>query len=137
MDWQNAVIELHEFFQSWFAGTVPPEDIAKLEDALDESFSMVEPRGGHLDRGDVITGVRTRFGADAEVQISVDGFVLVAATERVLVGRYREHHRHGDGQSTHRHSTAVFTRATETDPWRWLHVHETWFDEPADGTEPA
>ncbi len=126
MTWEREVIALHQFFQRWYHGTCEPGDLATLEAALAEDFTMVLPGGRIVRRAGVIEGIAGGYGRDPHIRIAVDGFETLVQHMDFVIGRYEEHQQTHDSPPSHRVSTVVFRRRAGSGALRWLTVHETW-----------
>ena len=126
MTWERQAIELHEFFQRWYHGTCEPAELATLEAALAEDFTMVLPGGRVIQRGAVIGRIAKGHGRDPHIRIAVDGFETLVRHMDLVIGRYEEHQQTQGSPPSHRVSTVVFRRRAGSGTLRWLTVHETW-----------
>ena len=130
---RHEVVELHRFFQDWFAGRLPDTDdaFAPLVSALAPSFEMVTPDGATRTRDQVLGGVRGGHpGGDGASSADATRFEIRNHRHRhsfgeVAVVTYEEWQTRG-GSSQGRVATAVF-QAAEAAPNGviWLHLHET------------
>lgn len=121
--------DLHSFFEKWFAGDLPDDDVsfARLEDALAPAFTMVSPRGEHLDREAVVDGVRRAHGAGPR-RIWIDNVELLDSANDRLTAAYEEW-QEDDGETTARLATVVFSvDFNARNGLKWLRVHETWME---------
>jgi hypothetical protein len=129
-DWAGAVAALHDFFTRWFAGTLPAgaEGLRHLEEALDDGFTIISPRGDELDRAGTLDAIRRAHGSSTDgPHLSIrDVRILHDAPPYALV-RYVEVQDWDDGRHTERVSTALL-RADPGAPdgVSWHAVHETW-----------
>jgi hypothetical protein len=123
------VVDLHLFFEAWLGGTAEnsEEVFARLETALAEDFTMVEPGGSRLRRADVIRSLRAAHGARRrpgrfEIVIA-EPELLLLRPPLVILGYVEE--QTAAGALTRRRSTAVLS-AKEESGVRWLALQETW-----------
>ena len=124
--WHREIVELHEFFQGYFLGTIDADDVGRLEAALAADFTIVGPGGGVTARADTVAAVRGGHASATQLRITVIGAQLLVDGPDVVVARYEEHHESANG-ATGRLSTVVFTRESDApNGLRWRTVHETW-----------
>ncbi len=130
---RHEVVELHRFFQDWFAGRLPDTDEAfgRLASGLAPSFEMVTPDGATRTRDQVLGGVRGGHpGGDGASSAEVTRFEIRNHRHRhtfgeVAVVTYEEWQTRGDS-SQGRVATAVFQAAPAApNGVVWLHLHET------------
>ena len=123
------VVELHAFFEAWLGGAAPRSDatFARIEDALAQRFTMVEPDGRRLGRGEVLAWLRQAHGSRAGVGFRIavrDQEALFLAPPVVTVGYLEE--QEANGQVTRRRSTAVLAAPAGGGRPLWHALHETW-----------
>ncbi len=125
--WMTEVDELHEFFEAYFLGTIPADDLTRFETVLDPDFTIVGPDGGVSNRATTLDAVRQGFHHTSDFTLTTRDHRLVHADDSTVVGSYIEHHGWSDGRENERLSTVVF-RVDDSMPngLRWLRVHETW-----------
>lgn len=127
---RNEIDALHRCFDDWFNGQVPrtEEAFGRIDAALGESFVIVMPQGGKVERAPLLKGLYDAYGGRRGIRIWIEN-VRVLAEDQVLVVVEYEEWQTEDGDTTSRHSTAVFRRNEEKPHGlEWLRVHETWFD---------
>lgn len=127
------VVELHDFFESWFRGDLPDADesFARVADVLAPEFALVAPDGSTTGRVELLARLREAHGARPGLHIRVDGVTLLLDEETVLVADYEEIQQEPGATPTRRRSTAVFRlRPDAPNELEWVRVHETWVQEP-------
>jgi hypothetical protein len=125
------IVDLHRFFEAWLGGTAEKTErvFARVETALADEFTMVEPGGSRLRRADVIRTLRAAHGAKGrpgpfEIAIA-EPELLVLRPPLVVLGYVEE--QTASGALTRRRSTAVLeAAATGGSGVRWLALQETW-----------
>lgn len=123
--WHAEIIELHDFFERYFAGTHEPETIARLDKALATDFTIVSPSGTESTREQTIASISAAHGSTTALEMSIESVRLVSDDGATIVARYVEVHHGAD--PTRRLSTVVFDRAADgPNGVRWRTVHETW-----------
>lgn len=130
--WQAEIVELHDFFQGWLGGTLPPADeiYARLVDTQAPEFAIVTP-GGELIKGPrLLARLRAAYGSRPGWRIWIESAELRLTQGGLTVATYEEWQRHADGTVTGRLSTVIFRQQSGTpNGLAWLHVHETWLPE--------
>jgi len=130
MNAEKEVVELHQFFQDWFNGTLPnaDEQFARFADVMAESFGMVPPNGRFISRAPLLDGLRCSYGRSRQSpgRIWIENFVTRQTGSDWLLATYEEWQSFDD-QTSSRLSTVLF-QENDTVPngLIWLHVHETW-----------
>lgn len=128
---EREIIELHEFFQSWYRGET--RDFSRVEQALHPDFNLISPKGVVRTREQLLQEIHRggggRAGADFEIWITnctcrVVEFGLALMT-------YEEWQRLDDRKAG-RLSSALFRVKAETpNGVEWMHLHETWLPHAA------
>lgn len=127
MNWQTEIDELHAFFEGYFLGTLPADDVSRFAGVLDEGFTIVGPDGSVSDRATTIDMVGQGHAHATDMTIRCLDHRLLFDDGATLVASYVERHAWTDGRENERLSTVVFA----PDPampngLRWIRVHETW-----------
>lgn len=127
-DWIREIDELHAFFEAYFLGSIPADDVSRFADALDPSFTIVNPNDGRVaDRDATLAMVRDGYAHASDFTITCSDHRLLHATEATIIAEYVERHDWTDGRSNARLSTVVFAvDPTAPNGVRWVRVHETW-----------
>lgn len=122
---------LHEFFVEWFDGSVPREELSRLERALAPEFEMVTPEGERVDRGALVDGLAESYGrTEGEAfDIDVREVEAIELLEDHAVIRYEEWQLTDEGESG-RVSTGLFRAAADApEGVVWVTLHETALEE--------
>lgn len=129
---RNEIDALHRCFEDWFNGSVPgtEEAFGRIDAALGEAFAIVMPQGNKVEREPLLKGLYDAHGGRSGIRIWIENVRVLEEDRALVVAEYEEWQKEG-GETTSRHSTAVFRR-NEQKPngLEWLRVHETWFDRP-------
>ena len=121
------VDELHAFFEAYFLGTIPAEDMSRFADVLDDDFTIAGPDGVVSDRATTLEMVRQGYAHTSDFTLTVRDHRPIHADDATVIGSYIEHHGWSDGRENERLTTVVFRRDDTTpNGLRWLRVHETW-----------
>lgn len=125
--WKTEIIELHEFFEGYFLGTLPLDALSRAESALHPDFTMTGPDGETRNRAAIVQMLHDGHGHTDDLRITTSDFALVRAEGDTTVAAYVERHDLRNGRVNIRQTTVVFV----TDPAApngvaWRHAHETW-----------
>lgn len=132
MNAEKEVVDLHQFFQDWFNGTIPntDEQFARFADVMAESFGMVPPNGRFVTCAPLLEGLRGSYGRSQQApgRIWIENFVTRQTGPDWLFATYEEWQTF-NGKTTSRLSSVLFEE-NEAAPngLIWLHVHETWLE---------
>ncbi|MCY3555666.1 MAG: DUF4440 domain-containing protein [Gemmatimonadetes bacterium] len=127
---RSEIDALHRCFEDWFNGCVPrtAETFSRIDTALGEDFVIVMPQGSKVERGPLLKGLYDAHAGRQGIRIWIENVRVLEADRALIVAEYEEWQTEG-GETTSRHSTAVFRRDEEKpNGLEWLRVHETWFD---------
>ncbi len=124
--WLKEVTELHDFFEGYFLGTLPADDLVRLEAALADDFTILSPDGSVSTRDATIHAIRQGHDHTKSLKITITEPSLLIASDEVVVARYVENHELTNG-SNHRWSIVAFRKDPDgPNGLRWVTVHETW-----------
>jgi hypothetical protein len=129
---EKEVIELHQFFEDWFNGVLPPTDEAfrRFEVVMAERFMIISPEGVPTERQELVERLRQAHGIWRRTRqpgrIWIENLRVrhqVGQQAMVLYEEWQEI----DGETRGRLSTAVLQQRTATpNGVEWLHLHEVW-----------
>lgn len=125
---RQEILDLHQFFEEWFAGRLPNTDaaFARATVALGDAFVLVGPNGRLTDRHTLMNGLRGEHNGRSSFRIWIQNFQLQQQHGDIAIATYEEWQDIDDTITT-RLSTAVFQQdPTAPNGVKWLHVHETW-----------
>ena len=129
-NYEQEVIDLHDFFQGWLDGTAPntPDYYARVNTVLADDFTLINPDGTRTTGKQLLDNVRDAHGARVGWRMWTENTQLRLQSGELFVVTYEEWHER-DGETTARICTAVL-RADANAPNGvvWLHVQETWMD---------
>ena len=127
-NWHDEIIQLHEFFEAYFLGTVPEDDLSRMDAALSPGFTHLGPHGAVTDRAGTIAAVRAGYAHTQSLEITITEASVLAESDGLIVCRYVENHALTAG-SNHRWSTAAFVPDDSApNGLAWVTVHETWVE---------
>jgi hypothetical protein len=121
------VVRLHALIEGLLTGA--ERDVAEFALAHAADFTLTEPGGRTLDRGEVLAMIEGARGAVPGLRIAIEDVRVVAADGAFVAAAYREVQTRADGSGEVRAATVVFAR-DESAPHglRWRHLHETWVE---------
>ena len=129
--YEDEVIELHQFFQDWFNGTLALtiENFARFTEVLSEDFIIVGPNGKVTERAPLVNDLMDAHNSRLKLKIWIENFQLRHREGHITVATYEEWQQLADGETTTRLSTVVFREEAGTpNGVVWVHVHETWLE---------
>lgn len=130
---EQEVIGLHDFFQVWLEGSVPPTDAVfdRFFLATSPAFTLISPDGQAAGREATAAWIRAAYGTRRGFRLWTDEHCLRAAGVDWALVTYREWQTHA-GVTTLRLSSALLVAdACAPQGLSWLHVHESWVNSPA------
>lgn len=126
-DIRNEVEDVHRFFVAWFTGAAAEADLDTVfVPRLDEQVFFISPDGRRLARDGLLAMFRGAHGNNPDFRIAIRDVKILRDVGDHLVVTYTEWQK---GAKTSRQSdNARFTTLliTKAQPFRWLHIHETW-----------
>ncbi len=129
---RNEIDTLHRCFEDWFNGRVlkTAEAFNRIDTVLAETFVIVMPQGSKVERAPLLKSLYEAHTGRQGIRIWIEHVRVLEEDQALVVAEYEEWQEEG-GETTSRHSTAVFRRNVEKpNGLVWLRVHETWFDRP-------
>jgi hypothetical protein len=130
---EHEIIGLHDFFQAWLEGSLPPTEavFARFLLATSPSFTLISPDGATAGRNDTAAWIRAAHGTRQGFRLWTDEHRLCAGGEDWALVTYREWQTRADA-TTLRLSTALLVAdAAAPTGLSWVHVHETWVNPSA------
>lgn len=124
--WHREIVELHEFFEAYFLGTI--DDQHRIEQALAEDFTMAGPDGSVAPRSAVVQAIIAGHAHTNDLRIVIESPRLITETDDLVVAEYIEVHELSS-RTNRRRTTVVFQRDQDgPNGLRWLRAQETWID---------
>lgn len=124
---------LHEFFVSWFSGSVPDDSTqfqTGFTDRFHLSFLLIPPGGNLLDLDTLSTAIRNGHGGNPDFRIAIRNVKIQLCWERYVLATYEEWQRNARASTPPDNGRVASVLFQIDDNLKWLHVHETWL--PAD-----
>ena len=125
------VRDLHRAFEHWLRDGSAGEHggPVRFEAALGPRFRMVHPDGRVVGRGALLDMLATGGGSRPGLELSTRAEEVLEEAEGLALVAYEEWQAEPGGRPRGRHSTALLDLRGVRPVW--LHVHETWCEEPA------
>ena len=130
------ISDLHQFFQEWFNGVLPPtaEAFARFRQVMADHFHIIWPDGRALDLPPLSEALFQRHhshAADQPIRIWIQNTAVRHTTPQTVLATYEEWQQIGNQPSYGRLSTVLFQRQAKAPHGLiWQHVHETWLTPP-------
>jgi hypothetical protein len=125
---EKEIVDLHQFFQDWFTGTLPAteENFERVVGVLNDDFVLIGPDGKLTELRPLLEWLRHGHGARPVMRLWVKNVHLRWQQGEIGLATYEEW-QETDRGPTARLSTALFQEKPGTpNGLVWRHVHETW-----------
>ena len=122
------IIELHDFFQAWFTGTVNDDEanFERFAGVMDDAFTIIGPDGLLTELASLVDRLQRAHANYADLRIWTENHRLLRQHGDWLLCTYEEW-QETPPATTVRLSSVLFQHDDSTpNGVRWLHVHETW-----------
>ncbi|MGF1475804.1 MAG: DUF4440 domain-containing protein [Geminicoccaceae bacterium] len=122
--------EIHRFFVRWFAGDANTIELDEfLLPRLDTDLVYVTPDGHRFGRDALVSMLRKGHGDNADFRIRVEDVRIRRELGDDLLATYTEWQRGARASSQAENARITTVLLTKRQPFRWLHIHETWLPE--------
>ena len=131
---QKEIIELHQFFQGWFNGSISDDEkiFDRLTRVLTEGFTIITPVGKLVGREKLISSLKSAYQSRKGLRIWIENVQILHTFGEITIASYEEWQLI-DRTVTVRLSSATFKfQPGAPNEIAWMHVHETWMHSPAD-----
>lgn len=123
---ETEVIELHEFFESWYNGGIArsEENFSRLTNVLADDFQLITATGFTVNKALLVTLMKGGYGTKQDLNMRIEKISQRAQGENLCVLTYEEYG-NTEGGLKKVLVSAVLRRAPEKrNGLEWLHVHE-------------
>ncbi len=123
------VEEMHQFFVDWFNGTADQLVFDKFTSRFDSKVNYIGPGGSLLDRNALVGFLGGARGISSDFRIAIRDVKIQHLSDSHIIATYTEWQRQAifsDRPENGRVTTVILSKS---EPFRWLHIHETWLPE--------
>lgn len=124
------IVELHQFFESWFRGSLAPTDESyeRFASVLGQDFELVSPAGVRLSRTQILTGVRAAHTSDPDAKIEARAVRVRTVGDGLFLATYEEWQTKDEKERGRTSSALLRAKSGTAHGVEWLHLHETWLE---------
>jgi len=127
---QQEIEVLHDFFVAWFTGTANTEDFEKMVmPRILPDMQFIDPDGNQTGGSNLIGGLKQAYGSSADFRIAIRDVEILRETDDHLLVLYTEWQAGAKNSSRSENGRISTALITKTQPFQWLHLHETWLPE--------
>ena len=128
---RKEVVELHEFFQRWFAGESPQTNDAfdRFASVMAEEFHIISPAGRIMQQDTILEAVRSAYGS-GPIKIWIRNHAHRFTIGDIALVTYEEWQTKGDETRGRLSSALLRIKPGTPNDLQWLHVQETWLEQP-------
>ncbi len=127
---RHEIEDVHRFFVDWFNGTA---DLRSVDDdfapRMDKGFVIIAPDGGSTGYTDLMAHFRRSHGINQRFRIAIRDVVIRHQLGHHLLATYTEWQTGAQAYDRPHNARISTLLMTNRQPFRWLHVHETWLPE--------
>ena len=118
---------LHEFFVAWFAGKIAEREFdAGFLTRFDPDFHLIPPAGVVLDLNEIASNVREAYASNPNFKIAIRNVQVRRVFDGHILATYEEWQRNALASTPPDNARLATVLFADTQPLRWLHIHETW-----------
>ena len=118
---------LHTFFVGWFSGSLPEHEFeAGFLNRFDPDFLLIPPAGTLLTLDELAAGVRRAHATNPEFRIAIRNVTVRRMLDGHILATYEEWQRNALASKPPENARLATVLFENTEPLRWLHIHETW-----------
>ncbi len=136
-DVRREVVELHEFFVSWFNGSIDREELEpRFLSHLSADVEFISPDGVALGREQLKAGFEAAYGANLDFKIEIRDVKILKQFGEIMLVTYTEWQK-GARASAQPQNARITTALIEMGSrLTWHHIHETWLPESVRQADP-
>ena len=128
---------LHEFFVGWFSGALPESEFEPaFLSRFDPDFILIPPAGSQKGLEDLASAVRSARATNPDFRIEIRQVVVRRVLDQHILATYEEWQRNALASTPPDNARTATVLFENTNPLRWLHVHETWLPAPVAAAGP-
>lgn len=128
-DVQIEIEEMHEFIVNWFNGKAEQSVFYGFMSRFDNEVHYIGTDGSILDRKALVGYLSGAHGKASDFRIEIRDVKTHHVSDSYIVATYTEWQRNAsfsERPESGRRTTLVLSNSK---PFRWLHIHETWLPE--------
>ena len=118
---------LHSFFVKWFTGKA---DTTEFESGFvarfDPDFRLIPPSGIVLDLEGISSNIRNGYASNPDFRIAIRNVQILRVLNGYILATYEEWQRNALASTPPDNARLATVLMWDTQPLRWIHVHETW-----------
>ncbi len=130
---KKEIVELHQFFEDWFTGSLKDTDrgFNRLSGVISGDFEIISPSGQTTRRNNLLKAVNQAYASRKAYRIWIENVRSRSLGDGLYLATYEEW-QEVEGKTRGRLSTVIFRDQPGTpNGLLWLYVHETWLPEEA------
>ena len=128
---------LHQFFVGWFSGALATNEFdAGFLARFDAEFLLVPPAGSLLTIGDLASRVRGAHASNPDFRIAIRNIKVQRTLGGHILATYEEWQRNALVSTPADNARIATVLFEDTEPLKWLHVHETWMPDAVAAAGP-
>ena len=124
---REEIERLHAFLVGWFRGTLADE--AFENDFLCRfapGLLLIPPSGTTLTVDQFGAGTREAFGSNPDFKVAIRNVAVRKVWKGTILATYEEWQRNALASKPPNNGRVATVLFDDTQPLRWLHIHETW-----------
>lgn len=136
-DIRTEIEDVHRFFVRWFTGTAEARELNDLfVSRLDDDMIFLSPDGHRMGREGLVGMFENAYGNNPDFRIAIRDVTVHRDLGEYVLATYTEWQK--AARSSARPDNGRFTTVLlkKTQPFRWLHIHETWLPEAVQAAGP-
>ncbi len=135
---RTEIERLHAFLVGWFTGALPESAFGPdFLDRFHPDLVLIPPSGNTLSVDQFSSGTRSAHGSNPDFRVAIRNVRVLSCCEQagpgsLIIATYEEWQRNAlatEPPNNGRAATVVFEQRLagdgESEPLRWLHIHET------------
>lgn len=128
MDTVKKEIEaLHDFFVAWFTGKADEHEFeVGFLKRFDPDFHLIPPAGTILELNDIASSIRQGHASNPDFRIAIRNVQIRKVFDGHILATYEEWQRNALASTPPDNARLATVLFVNTQPLRWLHIHETW-----------
>jgi hypothetical protein len=125
---QREVIDLHRFFQHWFAGEreLSVRGFERFTSVIADDFELIAPSGVRSNRSGLMDIIWKAHGKDPGSRIWIENIHCHPLGEQLHLATYEEWQGTDDAVRGRLSSALLRHHPDLPHSIKWLHLHETW-----------